>query len=1188
MRTRNRGHRTETQDDNMAYSDDEYSHDGKSGKQNMPPKSTSTMKLRNKSAEKLVADKKDGLSNFVIQYSKRSYSFIYPPSKKLHEMPETKNIDTAAKTSVESSTFLTKKWSENLNTMLIDQSNSVKFASISIFIEKCRSIYHNCPPFLIITHVDQFSEWIDQIKYWTNQSIYICSNNKNERHDVNDLSLFFDQGPEDQFGVILISFNQFHTDPSVLLKFKWASVIFDDPEEVNDISVLDYHSRTLVLTEDEHRSDFEQEFLSVEKDSVFPESEIYHITPEAAASDGLFAETLVNCPMIQIQNEKYLQIIQDNKEFVSKLSENKGDAHEKTCGIIKFLRECGDHPSLVDSSIHSELISMSGKTSILSRLLSSQKTDKRKSILVASDENSKIIETMFSDNRVSYVCINTEDSKADVEEKVKQFESEDFSRVLLINPENMNYAVANTKSQTIISYDLSWTPVDSGSEIILWNAKVPNTQQYRLVTQDTIEQIMFEHFWFNRSQKPKSVENTKLCSFESALDVLRRALILAHKNLGVVRSPHRSILKDSKTVFYSDQTAFEISEYNWSDTYLEPPEKPLPPEEKPKTVRPLTPAQYWTHENLLDFLTYFPNFPWGKWSVYEKHNRPVPELIKLWVVFAKSLFKSLQNQNDFPHVLSLIKEHGKFDQKRFINSLSSWGQVFPLLNAEEVLTDIENWPTIESVCSDDFDSFSEIQIPKFDSEIPENELKKLIFSSSRDGLKTIPDEKRELFRQTIRKLQVAIKEKGILEKQNSKNSKNSKNSSKSHVSTSLSKEKASDMKKFDVSDHNKVINCLMSFGLPEKIEEFKEVADLSDFSDEKVTYYINSVIRYCQTNEDPKSLQIIGRIVKYHQQKIPKRLELFKKLRSIKSDIQTYSAEDIEFLQAVSSHGFNSSSLSPVLMSLFSGSPSEIKIHSKVKSLLEQTPVIVDKKLPENIESKLPLRLNDMQMLIKLGKIDEKSVNDFYVYPDGYEVHTISKQSNGESDVFWKCTINLTENGFIFTMSNLENDTIKFEGKSPDEVAEKYKKKLQMKGLKNITVDGHELFALNSPLLHKIFSQNSKIIPLGYKKRFFTSNLVLSSKYPEIGKFSKETDKSQNALEKPMTNIPVPPQQTQQHFKFQKKTFGNLQAPIVLDLSELEKSDQQRLTLGFSTNVNSNKKIVDCYSSWIDFSDWLP
>lgn len=1178
MRTRNRGQRTETAEDIITDSEDEYSHDGKSSKQNIPPKSTSTMKLRNKSAEKLVADKKDGLSNFVIQYSKRSYSFIYPPSKKLHEMPETKNIDTAAKTSRESSTFLTKKWSENLSTLLIDESNSVKFASISIFIEKCRTVYHNCPPFLIVTHVDQFTEWIDQIKFWTNQTIYICSNNKNERHDVNDLSLFFDQGPEDQFGVILISFNQFNADLTVLPKFKWASVIFDCPEMSLDISSIDYHSKTLVITSNESREEYEQCYLSSEPGTSFTDTEIYHITPQAAAADGLFAETLVNCPLIQIQNEKYLQIIQDNREILKNWAANEADPHGKLCSIIKLLRQCGDHPSLVDPSIHSELISMSGKTSILSRLLSSQKTDKRRSILIASPENMRIIETVFADNRVSYVSIIQSDTEQEIQEKIEQFEAEEFSRVLLLDPTHVNAAISQSKAQTIIAYDLGWTPLDSGPEIILWNAKVQSTQQYRLISQDTIEQTIFEHFWNHREKNQMSYEEKETSTLIESINILQRSLILAHKNLGAIRSPHRSILKDSTTVAYFDTAAFNLPDIEWSEVYLEPPEKPLPPEEKPKTVRPLTPAQYWTHDNLMDFISLFPNFPWGRWSIYDKHNRPIPELIKLWVVFAKSLFRSATLE--VPHVAALIKEHGKFDQKRFINSLTSWGQVFPLLKAEDILIDLENWPTIEALCYE-IENPSDISLPTNETEIPEQQLKEFIFNAYKDGLTAVPDDSREIFRQTLRILEKALKEKGLAEKANSKSSRNKSKNSSSHQQEKIITEPQP--KKFDTSDHNKILNTLMTFGLP-NIESFIDIAELNEFPTNVIQEYIENVMKYCsQTSEDePRNAQalgIIGRIVKYHAQKIPKRIELFNKIRESQFDTDSYSAEELEILAAVSAHGFNSSSFSPSLMSIFAGTPSEIKIHSKIKAIFEnfERPKICQK-LPDQIDAKMPLKLNDMQMLLNVGKIDKKYVKGYYVYPLGYKVAVISRMINTDDDGWYECEIKEENKKLVFNIKILDTETNLFSGSTPDEAVQKLKAKLQERGIRGVSLDGHEFFGLNSPLVHKIFSENEELQKGGYFPRFFSTNLILTSKWPEIGKFSKDA-------EKPAATVATT-QST--HFKFKKKQFGNLQQPIVIDLMELMNSDAQRYSMDITTNITNNNKLVSCFENWIDFSDFLP
>ena len=61
------------------------------------------------------------------------------------------------------SLFLANNWISGTNTVLIDETKSIKYATISLFIEKLRLSYDKCPPFLLITKTNEIIIKLDNI-----------------------------------------------------------------------------------------------------------------------------------------------------------------------------------------------------------------------------------------------------------------------------------------------------------------------------------------------------------------------------------------------------------------------------------------------------------------------------------------------------------------------------------------------------------------------------------------------------------------------------------------------------------------------------------------------------------------------------------------------------------------------------------------------------------------------------------------------------------------------------------------------------------------------------------------------------------------------------------------------------------------------------------------------------------------
>ena len=1172
MRTRNRSEKEEEEYSTSSSESEESESEEESEKK------TIQMKLRNKNQSK--NGKRQSSSSRATPLQRKSFSYQYPPSDKNEDLEDLKNIRYSTEIMRKSSDFLKNSWFAGESSVLCDSTNYVKFKVISIFMEKVKKLAKKCPPFLLITRFEEISDWINELRFWSELKFFVISTNKTERRELGN-GLLFDLAGDENFDVLIITNSQFSRDSSILPSIKWSAVITDCVDENFDFENVSFHNSVLISSEKTALTEAEQNFLDTEEEEV-PDDRIFSISFDDAANDFLFSESIISCPMVSSQNELYLSTLKENIEALK----SEETPIEDLCSILKQLCDISSHPSLVVKNLHTQLISIAGKTGVLSRLLANERNLKRKTIIVCSKETIPIISSVFSENRISFNAFLDSDDDEAKGGKVESFHKEEVIRVLLINSEDINEVLKNTNAQTIVSYDIDWTPLESGREIVEWSSRVSNPEIYRLLATDTAEEVMFKFFWENRSNSPTSFEDPSVADINVVREIIKRTAKLAHFNLGHVKAPHRAILKDALKVSYSNLEAFkEEEEFQWDDMFWEPPEKPNQPhEDKPKVPKPLTPAQYWNEENLIQFIDVYKNFGWGRWELYEKHGRPVPELQKLWVVVTRQMIEKLDRTN-YPFLSAQVKLHGKFDQKRFLSGIKGITSILAKLDQRNICRMLESWPVINKLVGD-AETPENVIIPDnfINEKITKEEAQKLLFDISRQGISALEEGQKEQFLGIISAADAEYKNE-ILEEIAPHSS-----SSQNAASSSSKKAKAKPEKKIEVQDHNKILTTLLNYGFPD-IDSFKASANLDGFSNEVIQEYVDKVVEYCNQPSSIGDFQLAAKIPRYQATKITQRIDFFKKIREAIYNTDDFSAEDLEFLSAVSFHGMMNQVSSPTLLCAFAGQPSETKINQKVKQILEEkkTEKVVQK-MPPDIDTKMPLRINDMQMLMSMGAINPNFYNDYFVYPIGYKC-AVECQSLQKTDkkVWVICQIEERRGDIVFAIHPFDCEGPRVEGQTPDEVVENYLTKISKKtSVPYTSFSGHEFFGLNSPLVNRLLLDMPGIEQCtSYKHRFFSSTITLSSRWPTIGHFEKEIEKPKPVQHHAAVAQPKPAPvkavkvQTNK-FKYKKKSFGELLPPLVLDLSSIASSKNLKYTVDIATPEDADPTtMIDYYQKWM-------
>ena len=348
---------------------------------------------------------------------------------------------------------------------------------------------------------------------------------------------------------------------------------------------------------------------------------------------------------------------------------------------------------------------------------------------------------------------------------------------------------------------------------------------------------------------------------------------------------------------------------------------------------------------------------------------------------------------------------------------------------------------------------------------------------------------------------------------------------------------------------------------------------------------------------------------KYQSTKIPQRIKFFETVRNNVNNTENFSAEDLELIRAVASHGLVLFQPSPILQCTFKGICNEQKVYSRVKQIFDEPRRSkVVQRIPDDFQSKLPLRINDMMMLTSMGEINPKYHNEEFVYPIGYTTSVVMPSITRPTMLAWaECTIQLhhkvkdeqnkgegdenEDEELVFIINPKPNDEVHtIVGKTPDECFEQYRSELEATAGFHITYyDGHEMFGLTTGFVHRLLLEMPRIDECtNYKHRFFSTIFPLNPRWPQIGVFEKDNEKNSQQLfmtsQATLNPNPTVLKQSSKKFKFKKRDFGELLPPLVVECSMLKSDASKRYSLDITSSPSISNSIdtsvVDAFDIW--------
>ena len=1079
---------------------------------------------------------------------------------------------------------LVKRWCSGKCFVINDESVTTKLSIVAAFINVLQQNVEGIPPVLIIVAKPFLKRWILELKNWAPaMKVLVVGGIKGEKKGEERIMQF--QPGATGFNVLLVKRESVLQSMEMLGDVPWSSVIVDDfaviGAPVGPIMTQAMRLKklqTIVITSDfegMHLSDVAsiRQFIRVPKASANEVltadmardalvDYVVQLTVEEIAESKFFYEYYVACPMTQIQEKAYLRLFSSNQE---KLEESDPTF---LCSFAEQLRMASTYPFLLEShqgkgneSPHDNATLASGKMIVLTKILNNQKLEDRKvAISCDSFKTAALVHTCLLEHQIAHFRFDNSSRQKQTKKLITQFNNTSGFSVLIIPSELLDTALPIMEADTLVLFDSDWSPLLNPEGTIEWTSKCVEYPSaiFHLITKDSYESIVYEYFWRTGvliTDFEKVAELNEEMA-EKLKYMIKLSAQLVHAETSQVRGTSwaAGLLKAAPICnfcaeeFFPERPVQEFGDNFWKELFPEVVQ--VVPQ------KPVKSSLFWTEEKIREYVSVFRSFGFGRWANYSMFGRAQNEVVRVGATITRIAAASNQK---YKKVDELVKQIDRMDLRKLESIIIKVIETVVGELNDEFLHELDCLTTLNEIVKPEATSGDEISlegcnIERVDESWTQNDDKNLLFQAWKDGLQQLPDDRKLRAMKILD--QIAVHTTDV--------------SPKATIIT------LKPLRRFTVPDHAKVVNHLMNFGLPD-IKLFKSGIDLPSYSVESVQRYVNNILRFCSAaSEERKNIVTLlaEKVPKYTASKIPQRIQLFNEIRAAAKKFHEFPAEDIEFLTAISAHGFVNYEYSPVLTCACYGNCSEIKLFKKVKTLLSEThQTRLVQHIPSDIQSKLPIRVSDMLVITNLGEIQSQPEwhSAEFVYPKGYTCCCVCPSPTMQKTLIWiEGTITEKDGKPYFVLHQLANEgEFEFGGFTPDEPYEEVRKKIaEISGKFIPPFDGHEMLGLTTALFHKIVSEMPGLDQCtNYIPRHFRSTFRFISQWPIIGQFEKEPEKLQIV-------------QTTK-FKFTKKMFGDMLPPLVLDFKSLFTRESEPLVVDVFSASSDMSTTMENYEGWL-------
>lgn len=1057
--------------------------------------------------------------------------------------------------------FLITQWWNGHNAIISDETDYFKLQIVSIFIAMLKKLKDDVPPILIITNSLSLSRWLIELRQWIELRVFVFGSSKSERKVIGDNEKFFNPASPKNFDIIIISREQFVRDASSLPKVKWGTIIVDDLTQKKatfNSSIANIHQisrfQTILLFKNysllqSHDLKTANQVVNLENSSDI----MKELTIDDAIAFKAIDISVHYCPLTVPQIKAIQQVYISNRDQLAR-ARNEVRHAQFLCQCSKEVRNIASHPSLSESQRqigNEDPAKASGKIKELMKLITPLKEENRRILVVCS--SLKTVNLIH----IALISRNIQHWKFDVSTRVKQqhkivisFNASEGLSLFILSVQYLKDTLPVMNPDSIIAFDIEWAPMQNTREVIQWYHRASRypAKIFQLISLNSMEQLMFELLWNEPDKTPAILEDPESTDIVILLNFLKLAAQLVF-DLDQPTVSSYQVLTCSKHEPFPKRKLDDREDF-WDIL--------LPKTGRTKQQRQLSPNQYWVPAQIDYFVEMLCDFGWNRWELFEQRfGRQRSEIMRVGAVILKRMLSKIEGRE---LMVDLLSEYNANDIAKMEMSLGESIDYIDKFDANQVLDDIEFLIPLYKIKPKNVKTIpiDEDSLEPLGEGWTIDDDKQLLFHIFTSGLHKIPSdfhpELADQFRSRASKLFPVTAQKR-----------------KNTIIT------LRPPKKFTLAEHRKVVNTLMTYGFT-TIEDFKDHADLLRHQNEALQRYIDNIYRYCASaSEERKALLplLAEKMAKYTTQKIPTRRELFEKIRIAATSYNEYAAEDLEFLAAIAAHGFENTSNSPILMVSCLGDCSEPKLFGRIKALFsERHRNRVSQRIQMDIKKRLPLRINDMLMLLDLGNIKGYHTRD-YIYPIGYKCAVVCLSSDKAKEILtWvECTITEKNGEPLFSIAPYnEENGFYFEGKDPDVPFQQLRNRLMKKFRKYIPpYCGHEMFGLTSAFVNRLFIEMQGIEKCtNYCRRFFKSTFMLIPKWPIIGQYE------------PNYKNLAPQLHTTTKFHYSRKAFGDLLPPLVLNFSPLFSCDEKMIVVDVRQMESHFPDLINRYLQWGD------
>jgi hypothetical protein len=444
-----------------------------------------------------------------------TYAAVYPPPSDLPAIDSfpasaTGHVLLNFQTSLISD--FAQRWWSGSPIALSDETDYVKYSIIGSASRLLGTFCDGGFPTLVITTPGSLIRWFNELRDWSHGKTLLFKQEKKASPER-----FYTPQNAPEFDILVITRDQLLKDSAALPKLRWSLIVVDDltstkatyHQSLVGLGSLDRMQLCFVLPNlsDVTAPDFETicEFVG-----DLPPITL-SVTVQSAVEAELIEESIYFCQMTAQQTKLCQQLFSANRKHLMRCNEDRRWS-SCLCQLMKQLRLASTHPFLIDGArqpLSENPDPQSGKFKELMRVLTAERQEDRKIVIICGDiKTVQLVHHSLNLRGLSHTKFDLGTRPKQQEKVARQFNMTDGFAILIIPTTSLEVTLPLLNADSLLAFGMDWLPSMNTEEVVRWYRRTAQCQPrlLRLISQQSIEQVLFELFWEDRSLIPARFE----------------------------------------------------------------------------------------------------------------------------------------------------------------------------------------------------------------------------------------------------------------------------------------------------------------------------------------------------------------------------------------------------------------------------------------------------------------------------------------------------------------------------------------------------------------------------------------------------------------------------------------------------------------------------------------------------------